>query len=242
MKIKILTMLSALFIVHGAFATTFVDRDTSTKQFSLQLQDDTETPDGTLKPGTYSIRIADHLVDRMIVEIHSDLGGVDKKFLAVPAKNLAGSLSIGPVIANGKKGKAAIRGFSFSKDNVVEFVYPKKDAVALAKANGVTILAIDPDSEGMPAAPGMSPEDMKLVTLWMLTPTPVGPGNAKAGIQAARYEAPASSTTQHAEVRPPVLPRLPKTASELPLLGLVGLCSLAFATYLSLRRFRLGSI
>jgi LPXTG-motif cell wall-anchored protein len=228
MKIKILTMLSALFIVHGAFATTFVDRDTSTKQFSLQLQDDTETPDGTLKPGTYSIRIADHLVDRMIVEIHSDLGGVDKKFLAVPAKNLAGSLSIGPVIANGKKGKAAIRGFSFSKDNVVEFVYPKKDAVALAKANGVTILAIDPDSEGMPAAPGM--------------PTPVGPGNAKAGIQAARYEAPASSTTQHAEVRPPVLPRLPKTASELPLLGLVGLCSLAFATYLSLRRFRLGSI
>jgi LPXTG-motif cell wall-anchored protein len=234
-------MVSALFIVHGAFATTLVDRDTTTKQFSLQLQDDTETPDGNLKSGTYSIRIADHLADRMIVEIHSNSGGVDKKFLAVPAKNLPTFSSVGPVIANGKKGKAAILGFSFSKDNVVEFVYPKKDAVALAKANGVTILAIDPDSEGMPAAPGMSAEDMKLVTLWTLTPTPIGPGNAKAGILAARYEPPTSPTTQHAEVRPPVLPRLPKTGSELPLLGLFGLCSLVFATYLSLRRFRLGS-
>ena len=242
MRMKTLVVLSALLVSQAAFAATGVEKTLPTNASGLKVANETEIPDGTLKPGSYSIRIADHLADRMLIEIRSVEGSTDEKFLGVRAKNLSTSSPVGPILASGAQGESALRGFSFSKGDVVEFVYPKNDAAALAKASGATVLAIDPASEGMPPAPGLSPEDMKIVTLWMLTPTPVGPDNAKAGIQATRYQAPSSTMSERAEARPPVLPRLPKTASELPLLGIVGLCSFGLALFLSFWRFRVNVI
>ena len=55
----------------------------------------------------------------------------------------------GPIFwSHAPKGQAAVRGFSFSNGNTLEFVYPKLEAVTLAKLNIDTVPAIDPESEG----------------------------------------------------------------------------------------------
>lgn len=158
----------------------------------LQLSQKTEAPGISLSPGSYTIRIADHLNDRIIVQLQKTGSQSVATLLAYPNPALAGSGS-GPVLfGTGLKSKPTLRGYAFSNGPSVEFVYPKGDAVTLAKANGVKVMAVDPASEGRPKLPQLTQSDMNEVTLWMLTPTAVQPG-APAGIQAARYQAPASA-------------------------------------------------
>ncbi len=99
----------------------------------------------------------------------------------------------------------------------MEFVYPKKDAVALAKDNNVRVMAVDPASEGRPKLPQLTQTDMNEVTLWMLTPTPVQPGETGPGIQAARYQVPAQASApvnQQAEATVPPPPAQQATQTD----------------------------
>ena len=226
---------------------------TITQPSAFTVQHETKIPDVTLKPGDYSIRISDHLADRMLVQIRSIDGRVDETFLGVPAKNIQNAPAKGPALAVADNGKSAMRGFTFPDGQVVEFVYQKKDAVELAKIESSTVLAIDPSAEGIASSKRLSPEDMKIVTLWMLTPTPVGPANKKVNIAAERYHAPTVEQTE-AQVPPlpgsaiaasapaarrPVVARLPKTASDLPLLELLSACLICVG--LTLRQRRLNA-
>ena len=68
-----------------------------------------------------------------------------------------------------------------------------------------------------------------MVTLWLLSPTHVGPNDASGGIKAERYQQVASLAPHK-----PVVSRLPHTASYLPLVMLAGLLSLAAAAGLRL--------
>jgi hypothetical protein len=114
---------------------------------------------------------------------------------------------------------------------VLEFVYPKEEAVAIAKSNQAKVPAVDPASEGRPLTiKGLSKSDLELVTLWLLSATHVGPEDSSGGIQAERYRQVASVSHR------PAIARLPQTASNLPLIGLLGFCSLLLA--ISFRIFR----
>lgn len=199
----------------------------------------TQVPGKTLKPGAYTIRIVDHLSDRMIVRIDRD-GKSEATFLALPVSSLQKPANQGPLkLGNGAKGKDSLRGFSFADGTLAEFVYPKEEAVGIAKANNTKIPAVDPASEGRSANPSLSSEDMKMVTLWMLSPTTVGPDGP--GIAAERYQAP----QQVASVQPPprrkvrpTMAALPHTAGSTPLVMLAGLLSLGLAGTLARRRGR----
>jgi hypothetical protein len=193
-----------------------------------------------LKPGAYTIRIVDHLTDRMIIEVDRD-GKEQATFLALPSSSLAKPSTAGPMLLNGGK-TAAIRGFSFDSGTLAEFVYPKAEAVTLAKANNAKIPAVDPESEGRSPDPKLSAKDMREVNLWMLSPTIVGPGSGAPAIQAERYQQVASASTP---APPPAQPRrqpkplmtaLPHTAGEGPLVALAGLFSLTAAGLLARRR------
>jgi hypothetical protein len=109
-------------------------------------------------------------------------------------------------------GKHYLRGWYFAgAPSVLEFVYPKSEAVAIAKGNQATVPPIDPASEGRPVSiKGLSKDDLEVVTLWLLSPTKVGPGDTSGGIQAAKYTKVASVE------RKPVISRLPQTGSDLP--------------------------
>ncbi len=228
---------------------------------SFTVDSQTQVPGKMLKPGEYTIRIVDHLSDRMIVRIDRN-GKQETTFLALPASGLQKPAEQGPIKLSSSKGKNALRGYSFPNGTLAEFVYPKEEAVGIAKANNTTIPAVDPASEGMSTDSKLSSVDMKMVTLWMLSPTTVGPEGSGKGIAAERYQAPRqTAAAQTASVqtpgptptvrapqqiasyqappRPkarPVMSVLPHTAGYLPLVLLSGLVSLGFAGALARRR------
>ncbi len=224
----------------AAVTAPAIDPAGSTTSFTVR--DETEVPGKTLSAGTYTIRVVDHLSDRMILRVERK-GKLQTTFLALPKSSLPRSEQ-GPINLN-SGAKPAMRGFVFPDGTVAEFVYPKAEAVGLAKSNNTTIPAVDPASEGRPDASKLSKEDMQMVTLWMLTPKAVGPNDSGPGITAAKYQVPATrggnDQTARASVpaRPhvrPAMAALPHTAGEMPLILLTGFGSLCAAGWLRRRR------
>ncbi len=197
----------------------------ATPEVSARFKVDQATaiPGGTLQPGSYSLQVVDHLSDRYILRV--DGGSASQSsFLGIPNAALKGAPG---AIKWGKSpnDNTYLKGWNFGSaagaPGALEFVYPKDDAVALAKANGTRVAAIDPASEGRVTNNGLSKEDMQMVTLWLLSPTHVGPVDA-AGIKAERYQQVASAAHK------PVVARLPHTASLLPLAALSSLLFVLF--------------
>ncbi|MBE7159110.1 MAG: hypothetical protein INR62_11890 [Rhodospirillales bacterium] len=213
MKSQILGVLCALLLVPAASARRLPDDPgvpTSPEQF--QVNEKTEVPNVTLQPGNYSIRIVDHLRDRVVLQVTDKTNHVATTFIAVPAATMANA-PVGPIpYSSGPKGKAALKGFAFSGGTAVEFVYPKNTAVSIATANGTRVMAIDPASEGKVPAPKLSRNDMQLISLWMLEPARVGP-DAKPTIAASHYQPPtpaaAPAPVESAQSQPAPPPAAP---------------------------------
>ena len=203
---KLQALLTVPAIVLSTVATSAQTATAPSAPF--QISQKTEAPGVSLSPGSYTVRIADHLNDRLIVQLQKSGSHDVATLLAYPNPSLGNNGGSGPVLfGSGLKSKPTLRGFAFSGGPIVEFVYPKKDAVTLAKANDVKVMAVDPASEGRPKLPQLTQSDMNEVTLWMLTPTAVQPGTAP-GIQAARYQPPTSApaATETASSTPPPSP------------------------------------
>lgn len=204
----------------------------------FHIQQATVAPGTVLQPGNYSIQVVDHLRDRFLVRVEGGQGTVGSLFIAVPSKALGAHP--GMVTWNAAAdGETALRGYVFKqKGSALEFVYPKDEAVSLAKANGVSVLAVDPASEGKaPQLAKLSHEEMQLVTLWTLTPERVGAPAKDVTISAKRYVAPETSATEQAAANPPaVLKRLPHTASLLPWVMILGMLASFGACLMRIRR------
>ncbi len=234
MRLKSALFTAVLMVLPGSLAA--VAADSSSGNFTVSQQ--TMIPGTTLSPGTYTIHIVDHLQDRYIVRVDNPSGSTHSTFIGVQDLKLKSIASTGVVPwDSAPEGNSAIRGYSFGIGSpALEFVYPKGDAVALAKLNDSKVPAIDPASEGRPAElSGLSKDDMEIVSLWLLSATRVGPNDSAPQIKAEKYQ-------QVASARPvkPVISQLPHTASELPAVLLTGLLSLLGAGALWTRR-TLGS-
>jgi hypothetical protein len=240
---------------------------------NFNLASKTQVPGQVLKPGAYTIHVVDHIEDRIVVEVDGANGKEHDLFLAVPTTTGL----VGPVAwQKGSDGTQALKGFNFANGLAVEFVYPKAAAVALAKANGTPVIAVDPESEAKPKVAKMSADDRRMVTLWLLSITKTGPNEKTSAVLAKRYQAPdhqqgieAKNSSRRAvgetagrgsalpanetasvgepamppvrEVAPrpkrkPVIAELPHTASDVPLIGLLGFGALFAACTLMLRR------
>jgi hypothetical protein len=235
MKIKVLTLMLASLAPLSLWAA---GPDGATEQFTVSQS--TMVPGTTLKPGSYTIRVMDHLQDRFVLRIEGNGGADHTLFLGVPSSGLKGSGAGVVAYGTGPDGKSALRGFVFKSSNTsIEFVYPKNDAVALAKLNEKKVLAVDPMSEGKSDnMANLSKDEMQMVSLWLLTPAPVGAG-AEPKISASKYEQQVASLTPHR----PLMKSLPHTASSMPFLFLVGFISAAAAALLARARVSaLGSV
>ena len=224
------------------------------------VAESTMVPGLTLQPGTYSIKVMDHLADRFVLRIEGAGGVPHTIFIAVPSNTVKASASSGAVTWNsGANGKQAVRGFVFGRGiPSMEFVYPKNEAVSIATSDRSSVLAIDPESEGKsPMLEKLTQDEMHMVTLWTLDPQRVGSDeNAAPKITATKYQsaeamaiaasdpvptpAPAAGATPNqymASVKKPTRPleSLPHTASNLPALFLAGLLALTGAVYLRVR-------
>jgi hypothetical protein len=191
-----------------------------------------EIPGQLLQPGNYTIQVIGQLADRVILRVDDASKTFHVDFIGIPSRDLKATSPIGLALwTSSVKGVSYYRSWRPSGNTTaLEFVYPKAEAVSLAKVNQTKVAAIDPASEGMHVDPTLSADDMKLVTLWLLSSTRVGPDNTTPDIKAERYET--------ASLTPPkqILQRLPHTASGFPVLLLITFVSLSSA--LVLRRQR----
>lgn len=185
-------------------------------------------PGATLQPGSYSIRLVDHMSDRSIVTIDSTDGSVHTTFIAIPNPKLPGALKTGPVMWPGENGDKYVRAWKFQgSPATLEFAYPKADAVSISRREQSPVPAVDPDSEGMKAVPNAtaSKADMEVISLWLLSANRVGPDPNNAEIKAVRFQ-PGTSVPAPKHVAAVASTRLPNTASDMPLVLLIGLLAL----------------
>jgi hypothetical protein len=205
----------------------------ATPATEFTISNPSHIPGATLEPGSYMIHIVNRLSDRVILKVDSAKGDVHSTFLGIPNSEIQKPAASGPVKwANPADGSQYLKGWYFpGSASVVEFVYPKAEAVAIATSNPAKVPAVDPASEGKVTDNTLSQDDMQLLTLWLLSLEQVAPSGtgdtAKPGIKAERY-------TQVASVQKPVIKALPHTASRVPLVWLMGFCSLIGAALVRL--------
>jgi hypothetical protein len=201
-----------------------------------------EIPGRVLPAGTYVFKLADSLADRNIVEVYNrrenHLYGI---FLTIPDYRLkpAGK----PIITFEERAAGApeaVRAWFYPGENYGHsFVYPKLKAMALAKANNMAV----------PSMPNELTENTTKATTSMNEPHVMALKQAPLKAQKPNQE-----EAELAEVftAPPPMPapasqtsaanvpqKLPKTASPVPLIGLVGLLSLGVAGSLRVARARI---
>ncbi len=160
--------------------------DGSALSVPFTVDGDTAVPGAVLKSGNYIIRVVDHMSDRSIIRVEKADGRPVSTFLGVPNRTLASMAGQGPVTWNGgSEHDKALRGYNFPGNFSVEFVYPKAEAVKIATARSASVAAIDPASDNLPSKEkNLTNDDMRIVTLWTLTPTRV---NGSTAIAAKKY-------------------------------------------------------
>ena len=219
------SLLLTVASLHAAAATN------PSSDFTLSSA--SHIPSVTLRPGAYTIQVVNHLSDRVVLRVNDSTGKTDATFLGVPNSEIPKPADPGEVAWANPAGKANyIKGWYFpDSPAVIEFVYPKAEAVSIATANPSKVPAVDPASEGKVA--DSSRADLQVLTLWLLSLQEVGPEAPKGGIKAERLQQVASVDYR------PAIKSLPHTASLMPLVWILGFCLLfAAASLRSIRRMR----
>jgi hypothetical protein len=175
------TLLAISFLAAGsAYAQAANPSQNVTLSEKLQI------PGASLKAGEYTFSIEDRLQDRTIVRITRQDQSKHFLILTVPSAQLGKAGSNGLVLFTSSNGKdQALRGWACPGcSQALEFVYPKAEAAKLTDGTGEPVLAVDPTYDKLP--PNLSPDDMKVVTLWLLSPERIT-GNKGKGVKAEKY-------------------------------------------------------
>src|ERR1700722_6981619 len=180
-----------------------------------------EIPGQVLSAGTYVFKLADSASDRSVVQVfNQDQNHFYGTFLTIPDYRLkpAGK----PIITFDERAAGspeAVRAWFYPGENYGhEFVYPKAKAVQLAKANSTPVPSMPNELAANTTKPTTTMQETHVVEMKQAP--------LKAQQPTKEVEIAQVFVTQAAPQ--PALPeKLPTTASSLPLVGLLGLFSLA---------------
>lgn len=223
-------------ILFGAFLAPTVKADQWDKKTILTVNEPIQmpsccTPDHmiTLQPGTYVMVLVDSLSDRHIVRVFDkDQEHVILTTLAIPNYRLQPTGKTSFQFWEMPAGQPrAMRAWFYPGDNFgQEFAYPKTKSIEIAKITLTPVPAI--------AIEVVKEEDLKTAPLVVVNER----GNEVAVVvtKPAEVPAPAVEVAAAAPQAEPVPESLPNTASQLPLIGLIGLGSLLAAGLVSLAR------
>lgn len=219
-------------LAAAACATLALTAATATAQSSpsdrttfVTFSGPVSVPGMTLPAGTYTFRIMDSMTDRHIVQIFDrDQMKLFTTLLAVPAERNEPS---GDSVITFKEAPVnmppAVHYWYYAGEKAGnELVYPKKQAVLIAKASGESVMSVDSDSasvDGYKSGKMARVTSTDTVEDTVTVPPPVAAA-PEATPAPVTTPAPTSVSTSH---------ELPKTASTLPLVGLIGLLALAGA-------------
>jgi hypothetical protein len=192
-----------------------------------------EIPGQVLTGGTYVFKLADSQSDRNIVQVfNKDENHLYGTFLAIPDYRLrpAGK----PIITFEERAAGApeaVRAWFYPGDNYGhEFVYPKVKAVQLAKANNTPIASMPNELAANTTKPATTMQEPHVIEMKQAPLKAQQPTEEEVDIaQVFLAQAPPPASLPQ---------RLPKTASSLPLVALLGIFSLATGGLLSLLNAR----
>jgi len=171
-----------------------------------------------LPAGMYVFKLLDSLSDRHIVQVfNKDESHVYATILAIPNYRLRATDKTVMTFAERAAGEPqAIRAWFYPGDNSgQEFVYPKKRAVELAKITKTPIIYVPDEVAPLFVAPIVTATEPPAIALKEAPLKAVTPAGEEVAIT-------------EVVVPPPVqVASLPKTASSMPLLALMGFMSIA---------------
>lgn len=206
-------------------STVPTQADTWDKLTYVTINEKVIAGDKVLEPGTYVWRLLDSNSDRHIVQIFDkDQRHLEETILAIPNYRLQPTGDSRFAFWETPPGvPKAVRAWFYPGDNFgQEFKFPKKLVAQLASAVPTPIPTEYKEPESAPAAaPAPQPAQPTAAE-----PAPQ-PAPEAAAPQPSPEPAPAPAPEQSANT-------LPKTASNLPLIGLAGLASLGFAGLMTL--------
>jgi hypothetical protein len=203
-----------------------VEADGWNKKTVVTFSQPIEIPGGIVLPaGTYVFKLLDSMSDRHIVQIFNrKQTHIYATILAIPNYRL--QVTDRTVMTFGERwagSPQAIRAWFYPGDNSgQEFVYPKRRAFELAKVTSLPVLAMPSELESEIAKPVTSVSDEPVVALKEAPLTAVKPTGEEVEIAQVVTPPPAQTDTDTTKS----IERLPQTASQLPLWGLIGLLSL----------------
>jgi hypothetical protein len=182
-----------------------------------------EVPGQVLMPGTYVFKLADSAWDRNVVQVfNKDENHLYGTFLAIPDYHLKPADKTIITFDERPVGSPeAIKAWFYPGENYGhDFVYPKPKAITLAKANNTPVPSMPAElaqNTTMPTATMQAPHVVAMKTTPLKAQTPTA-----AEVEIAEvFAAPIADAA--------VPPELPATGSNLPLIGIAGLLSLAAA-------------
>lgn len=210
------------------FATFSARADEWNKKTVVTFSGPVELPGIVLPAGTYVFKLLDSQSNRHIVQVfNEEETKIYTTILAIPNYRLAPTGETVIRFAERPRGTPeAMRAWFYPGDNFgQEFVYPKTRAISLAAEVKAPVLAA-------PLTPETPKEEMVTAPVEAVAP-PAEEAPAAAPVEAkpaAPEAAPAPAAVE--EPAPQAAPELPKTASSIPLVALLGATALLFALVL----------
>ncbi len=198
--------------------------DTWNKKTVMTFSQSVEIPGQVLPAGTYTFKLADSLSDRHIVQIfNADGTQIIATILAINNYRLQPTGETIVKFAE-RPGDApeALKAWFYPGDNFgQEFVYPKQRAIQLALASNEPVPALTAETTDLKTAPivAVTPEQQEVPVAQAIETAPsVAEEKTTAPVPEEKTPAPMAQTQQ-----------LPKTASQTPLIAVLGLASLGLA-------------
>jgi hypothetical protein len=244
----------ALVAVVGIAGSGFVAADEFDKKTVITTNETMQLPNTTLPAGTYVIKLLRSPdVNRNTVQIFDkDEKHIITTILAIPNQRIHPTgksvFAFWEVPAGQPK---ALRAWFYPGDEFgQEFAYPKTEATTIMASNSGATVPVNEESAASPASDNSTVATAEPAPAPVATPEPE-PAPAPVEVAAAPQEPPAPVVTREEPVRqsvntdsdaqrvnPAPVESLPKTASNLPLFGLIGMLSLIGAFALKLAYFR----
>ncbi len=194
-----------------------------------------EVPGAVLPAGTYIFKLADSPSDRHIVQVFNERQNhIFATVLAIPNYRLRPTGDTVMTFYEVPPGQPQpVRAWFYPGDDMgQEFIYPKSRNLSIAQNTSTTTTTPSPLIEQQ-SAPAPEPEVAQVQPAPEPAPVPVEQAPAPQPEVAANEPPPAPAPA-------PAAPVMPQTASDVPLLTMVGLLSVGAALGLSVFAKRIG--
>ncbi len=233
MKRFTVTLVILCLSLVAMVSSFYVKADEWNKKTILTFNQPVEVPGGIVLPaGTYVFMLVDSLSDRHIVRIfNQEQTYIFATILAIPNYRLrATDKTVMTFKEREANSPEAIRAWFYPGANWgEEFVYPKTRAIELAKTTRVPVLAMPAELEPVISAKTTSVDEQPVAALKFAPLKAIKPTGEEVEVAEVVENPPAQTKTDQTiaslDTKKPIK-HLPQTASQLPLLALIGLMSL----------------